>query len=83
MLDCWAIKLMREGMDRDYPGWTEETFFCPTCREDHVLVSDAKQQRELEVLGKVCDDACEQLLVTRDEVVTFAPLVPSPLRHDA
>ena len=42
-MDCWAIKMMRKGMDRDYPGWTEETFFCPACREDHVLVSDAKQ----------------------------------------
>ena len=33
----------RQSMDRDEPGWTETTIFCPSCREDHVLVSDEKQ----------------------------------------
>ena len=39
----WAIKLMRAGMDRDYPGWTETSFLCPACHEYHELVSKAKQ----------------------------------------
>ena len=34
---------LRESMDREEPGWTDTTFFCPFCRDDHVLVSEEKQ----------------------------------------
>ena len=38
---------------------------------DHDAVVQA--QTDLEALCKACEDCCEQLLVTRDEAITFAP----------
>jgi hypothetical protein len=45
-------------------------------RDDSGRVSDhdaiLQTQTDLEALCKVCDDCCEQLLVTRDDAITFA-----------
>jgi hypothetical protein len=47
-------------------------------RDDSGRVSDhdaiIQAQTDLEALCKTCDDCCEQLLVTRDAVVTFTPI---------
>lgn len=44
VLSCRAaMQTMRVSLDRDEPGWTETTFYCPCCRDDHTVVSDSKQ----------------------------------------
>jgi len=35
---------MREAMDKSYPGWTQESYFCPACQDHHDLISDRPTQ---------------------------------------
>lgn len=34
---------IRQAMDRDEPGWTESSYFCPACRVWHDIISETKQ----------------------------------------
>ena len=39
----WVMRSFKDSMNQDEPGWEQTTVYCPTCREDHVILSDERQ----------------------------------------